>query len=214
MVIRLGSPQPLAELPRKVSEQTEDGQRRHLDPEDGTGEQPGDNAKVLDTDVQLGRHLTVDGHKNDPNSHGTGDGDDVVFGPVVGYQRSFAQDGKQDGAVHGRTPDPLSAGESVALGPIVEPEEAAADVEDDGVVDGVDDPLAEDTDLEEAVALAEIVELRVAVEQAGRDELIEDTESEGRKDGVEDVVERESPGFVNDFTRKDVLEGVLFQVSF
>lgn len=213
MVIRLRSPETLAKFPGKISQQTEDRKRGHLDPEDGAREQSRDDAKVLDTDVQLGRHLAVDCHKHYPDSHGTGDGDDVVLGPVVGHQRGFAEDGKQNGAVHGCTPDPLAAGETVALGSVVEPEEATTDVEDDGVVDGVDNPFAEDADLEEGVALAEVVELRVAVQKAGRDELVEDTEGEGRKNGVEDVVERKSPGLVDNFTREDVLEGVLFQVS-
>lgn len=209
MVIRLGSPQPLAELPREVSQQTEDRERRHLDPEDRTSKQPGNDTKVLDTEVQLGRHLAVDGHKHDPHGHGAGDGDDVILGPVVSHQRGLAENGKQHGAVHGGTPDPFAAGESVALGSVVEPEEAAANVKDNGVVNGVDDPLAEHADLEEGVALAEVVKLWVAVEQAGGDELIEDTESQGRQDRVKDVVEGESPGFVNDFTREDVLECVL-----
>lgn len=67
--------------------------------------------------------------------------------------------------------------------------------------------------LEEDALLAELVELRVAVEEAGGDKLVEDAHDEGRKDGEKDVVERESPGFEDDLTRKGVLERVLIQGS-
>jgi hypothetical protein len=81
------------------------------------------------------------------------------------------------------------------------------------VVDGVEDPRRKDAGLEEAVVLAEAVQLRVAVEQAGRDELVQDTEDKGREDRVEDVVKGQRPGFVDDFAGEDVLEDVLLRIS-
>ena len=60
--------------------------------------------------------------------------------------------------------------------------------------------------LEEDALLAELVELRVAVEEAGRDKLVEDAHDKGREDGEEDVVEGKGPGFENDLARKCVLE--------
>ena len=62
---------------------------------------------------------------------------------------------------------------------------------------------------EESALLAELVELGIAVEKAGRDELVEDAHDERGKDGEEDIVEGERPGFVDDLTGKAVLERVL-----
>lgn len=77
------------------------------------------------------------------------------------------------------------------------------------MVDGVGDPLYKDLELEEVVLLAHYVELRIPIKQSCRDKLIQDTEGQGWQDGVKDVVERQSPGFVNDLAGKDVLERVL-----
>ena len=64
--------------------------------------------------------------------------------------------------------------------------------------------------LEEDAFLAELVELGVAIEQAGRDELVEDAQDERGEDGEEDVVEGQRPGFKDDLARKGVLKGILF----
>lgn len=159
--------------------------------------------------VELGRDNAVDSYKHHPNYKRAWDGDDVVLGPVVRHQRGLAKNSQQDGAVHGCTPDPFSGGDAVALDTIVDPEEGAANVEQERVVDRVGDPGGKDALVEEAVALTKVVELGIAVKQAGGDKLVEDTKHEGREDRVKDVVEGEGPGFVNDFTREDVLERVL-----
>lgn len=172
MVIRLGPPQALAELPGKVPGQAEDGQGGHLEPEGRAGEEARDDAKVLGREAQLGRDGAVDGDEDDPDGHAARDGDDVVLRPVVGHERRLAQDRQQHGTVHGRAPDPFARGEAVALHAVVDVEEGAADEEDDGVVDGRENPLGKDARPEEGVLLTERVELRVAVQQPGRDELI------------------------------------------
>ena len=143
VVIRLGPPQTLAELPGKVPGQTEDRERGHLEPEGGAAEHARDDAKELDRDADLGRDDAVDGDKHNPNGEAARDGDDVVLRPVVGDQRGLAQDRQKDRAVHGRAPDPLASGVAVLLDAVVDEEEGAADVEDDGVVDGIDDPRGE-----------------------------------------------------------------------
>lgn len=200
VVIRLRLPKPLAKLPSKVPRQAKNRQRRHLQPECRAREEPRDDAKQLGRDPQLGRHNTIDGDKHDPNDEAARDGQDVVLCPVIRDQRGLAEDGEQRGAVHGRAPDPLAGWDAVLLDAVVDEEGGAAKVEDDGVVDGRDDPGSKDVDAEEAIVLTERVELWVAVEEAGRDELVEDAEDEGREDSVEDVVEGERPGFVDDFT--------------
>lgn len=81
----------------------------------------------------------------------------MVLGPVVRDKRGFAEHGQKHGAVHGRAPDPFAGWVAVVLGAVVDEEGGAAEVEDDGVVDGVDDPRREYAGLEEAVVLAEVV---------------------------------------------------------
>lgn len=164
MVVRLRLPQPLAELPPKISRQSENGQGRHLEPEGRAGEQSRDDPKPLHREIEHRGDGAVDGDKHDPDGHASRDGDDVILGPVVGDERGFSEDGEEDGAVHGGTPDPFAGGEAVSLDAVVDVEGGAAEVEDDGVVDGVEDPGGEDAGPEEAVGLAEPVQLRVAVE--------------------------------------------------
>ncbi len=62
---------------------------------------------------------------------------------------------------------------------------------------------------EEDTFLAELVELGVAIEEAGRDELVENTHDQRGEDGEEDVVKRERPGFKDDLAGKGVLKGIL-----
>lgn len=81
------------------------------------------------------------------------------------------------------------------------------------MVDCIGDPGGKGADAEEGVVLADVIELWIPIEQTCRDELVEDTHCQRWQNGIEDVVERESPGFVDDFAREDVLEGVLMKVS-
>ena len=98
---------------------------------------------------------------------------------------------------------------AVALGKVPVPDELGDKVGDERVVEAVEDPGEERVHFEKDTLLAELIELRVAVEEAGRDELIEDAEDEGGKDGEENVVEGESPGLEDDFAGEGVLKGVL-----
>jgi hypothetical protein len=193
VVVRLGAPQALAKLPDKIPQQAKNGEGGHLEPEHRIRKQPRDYAKVLHRDVQLGRDGTVDGHKHEPDDHAPGNRQDVVLGPVVRHQRRLAQHRQEHGAVHGGTPNPFSGGDAVGLGAVVDKEERTADVENERVVDSVEDPRGEDVHTEEAVSLAERVELRVPVEQAGRNKLVQDTEDERREHSVEDIVEGQRP---------------------
>lgn len=83
----------------------------------------------------------------------------------------------------------MASNPTIALDEIAIPEELAANVEDNGVVYRIRDPLRKDLELEEVVLLAHHVQLRVAIQEARRDELIQDTKGQGWENGVEDVVE-------------------------
>lgn len=98
---------------------------------------------------------------------------------------------------------------AVAANEVEVPDSLGDEIGDQTVVEAVGDPSPERMHLEEDAFLAELVELRVAIEEAGRDELIENAHDERGKDSEEDVIEREGPGFKDDLARKCVLEGVL-----
>jgi len=164
VVVRLGVVHPLDVLVREVAEQREDGEAKRLQPEDRAGVQPRHEPVVLGRDADHGRDGGVAGDEDPPDDHAARDGHDVVLGPVVGHQCRLAQHGEQDGRVHGRAPDPVARYLAVALDQVAQPEELAADVQDDGVVNGVGDPRRERLDAEEGVVLPDAVELRVAVE--------------------------------------------------
>ena len=121
VVIRLGPPKPLAELPREIPRQAENRQRRHLDPKDGAGKEPRYDAVVLGREAKLGRHRTVNGHKHSPDSHRARNRDNVILRPVVGHQRRLAQHRQQHGSIHGRAPSPLAGRLSIRLNAVVNP---------------------------------------------------------------------------------------------
>ena len=57
------------------------------------------------------------------------------------------------------------------------------------MVEGIDNPIAEDPDFEEFVLLANRVELWIPVEEAGGYKLIQDTDNERREHGEKHIVE-------------------------
>lgn len=209
VVIRLRPVHSLGVLPYKITQQAHDGQDDGLKPKDGAGVQSRNHAKVLHGKVDLGCHNTVGGDEDVPNSHAAGDGKYVVFGPVVGNKRRLAQHRQENSAIERGSPDPVTSNLAVSLNQIPIPEELGPNIEDDGVVEGVGDPLCKRLQLEKVIALAHDVQLGISIQEACRDELVEDTQSQRGEDGVEDVVERERPRLVNDLPREDVLKGKL-----
>lgn len=81
------------------------------------------------------------------------------------------------------------------------------------MVDRGNNPREERAHLEECILLPYLVQLRVSVQQTCRDELVEDAHDEGWQDREDDVVERERPGFVDNFSREGILEHVLEQLA-
>lgn len=65
----------------------------------------------------------------------------MVLGPVVGYQRCLAEDSEEHSSVQSSSPYPMSVSLALAVNDIAVPDELSKDVEDDGVVDGVGNPL-------------------------------------------------------------------------
>lgn len=209
MVIGLRPVHSLGVLPRHIARQTQYRQGEHLQPKDGRCEQPGYETVILFREAQEGRHGTICGDEDEEERHGARDRNDVVLCPVVGDQPCLAQHREQDCAVHGRTPNPVACCPAVALDEIIWPEKLAPDVDHERVVDSVGNPGDKDAQSEELISLAKGIELRVAVEQASRDELVKNAHCKRWQHGEDDVVQRESPRFIDNLTRKDVLESVL-----
>lgn len=67
--------------------------------------------------------------------------------------------------------------------------------------------------LEKDSFLSKAVELRVAIKKAGGYELVEDSHDKRRENCEEDIVERQSPGLVDDLAREGILEGILLRIS-
>lgn len=132
-MVRTGTGVGLGDLlfPCKVAEQAEDGEDETHDPEDGRGEEAGDDAGVFGREAELGRDGGVDGDEGHPDDHGARDGEDGVFGPDVGDEGRFAQHRGQDGGVERRAPDPVTGDLAVALGQIPEPDELRDEVRDE-----------------------------------------------------------------------------------
>lgn len=213
MVIGLWPIHSLGILPRHVAYQTENRQAEHLEPKDGRREQPGYEAVILFREAQEGCHGSVCRDEDEEERHGSRDRNDVVLCPVVGNQPCLAQHREQDRTVHGRTPDPVACYLAVALGEIIRPEKLAPDVDHERVVDSVGDPGEKDAQSEELISLPEGIELRVAVEQASRDELVQNTHRKRWQHSEDDVVQGECPRFIDNLTRKDVLESVLLLMA-
>lgn len=83
---------------------------------------------ILGRDSYEGGDGGIDGDKNVPYHHAARNGNNVVFGPVVRYQCSLAEDGKQDRGVHGRTPNPVTGYLSVGLHAVVGPHELTSKI--------------------------------------------------------------------------------------
>lgn len=98
---------------------------------------------------------------------------------------------------------------AIALGKVIEEDQLGHNVEQKRMVKSVGDPGPKTVFLEKHSFLTELVELGISIEKTGRDVLIANTHGERRQHGEKDVVERERPRFVNDLTRKRILEGVL-----
>ena len=58
-----------------------------------------DHAVVFGGEVEFGRDGRVDGDEGHPDDHAAGDGENGVFGPNVGDQRGFAQNGGEDSGI-------------------------------------------------------------------------------------------------------------------
>lgn len=74
-----------------------------------------EDAGVLGGEVQQGGEGGVGGEEEQPEEQGAGDGEDVVFGPDVGDEGGFAEDGGDGGGVDGGAPDPVAGELAVAL---------------------------------------------------------------------------------------------------
>lgn len=206
MVVGLRPVHALGVLPREVAQQAERRQHHHHEVEDGRGEELRNDALVLRTDADHGRDDAVDGEEDEPDGHAAGDGHERVLGPHVGDERGLAQHRRQHRRVDHGAPHPVAGHFAVALHQIVVPDQLEEDVGKEGVVEAVEHPGEEGVHLEKDAFLAELVELRVSIEEAGRDELVEDAHHEGGKDGKEDVVERQSPGLHDDLPGKGILK--------
>ena len=109
-------------LPGKVSDQAERGEYYYHGPEAGVGEEALDDADVFVGDVYHGGDGGVDGHEDEPEEEGAGDGDEGVFGPDVGDEGGFEQDGGEIGGVGGGAPYPMASVATVPLWPVIENE--------------------------------------------------------------------------------------------
>lgn len=107
----------------------------------------------------------------------------------------------------------MSGNLSVTHWEIEIPDALRCNVEDERMVKCIRYPGEEGVHLEECVLLSELVKLWVSIKEAGGDELIKDTHGERWEHSEEDVVERESPGFVDDFSREEILEHILNQLA-
>lgn len=92
--------------------------------------------------INLGRHRTVGSNENIPNGHTAGNSKHVVFGPVARNKGRFTQDRQEDCTVQGGSPDPVTCNLAISLDEISVPEEFCPDIEDDGVIEGVGNPLS------------------------------------------------------------------------
>lgn len=209
VVVGLRAVHALAVFPRDVAQEAEDGDDEGHEPEDGRGEEVGDDAGVFGGEAEFGRDGGVDGDEGHPDHHAAGDGEDGVLGPDVGHQRGLAQDRGKHGRIQRCAPHPVPGDFAVALRQIPVPDELRGKVRDEGMVEAVQDPGPERVHFEEDSLLTELVQLWVAVEEPSGDELVENAHGQGGKESKEDIVEREGPRFEDDLARKGVLKRVL-----
>lgn len=143
--------------------------------------------------MEFGRDPGVQRQEEEPEQQRPRDGDDVPFGPRVGDEAGFAEDGDEGAGVDGRAPYPVTGRLAVGLDQVVPEEEHGDEEDDEGMVEAVGDPRDKRVHLEEDTPLRELVQLGVSVEEACGNELIEYAQDERRHHRKDDVVEGEGP---------------------
>jgi len=110
-------------FPREISQQAEDRKDHAHDPEDGRGEEAGDDAVVFCREAKLRCYSAIDWNECQPDDHGTWNCKDCVFRPNVRYQCRFSQHGCENGGIQCCAPDPVTSDLAITLNKIVIPDE-------------------------------------------------------------------------------------------
>lgn len=84
---------------------------------------------------------TVDSSHDIPDSHASGNGDNMVLCPVVGDQSCLSEDSKESSTIQCRAPYPMTCDLAISLDKITMPDKFTPNVEHDGMIDSVGNPL-------------------------------------------------------------------------
>ena len=122
MVVCLRSIHPLRIFPSKVSQEAEAGYNNGHEVEDRGGEEAGHDTLIFAREAKFRRRDRVGGDEDEPDYHGAWDGEEGVFGPDVGDESCFAEDGGEDGGVESGAPDPVAGLFAVGLGEVPIPD--------------------------------------------------------------------------------------------
>ena len=150
-------------FPGDVADEAENREDKSHKPEDGRGEEAGDDTVVLRREAEFGRNGAVYGDEGKPDNHTAWDGEESPFSPDVCDKCGFAKHSSENSGIEGCAPDPVTGDFAITLREIPKPDKLGEDVSDERVIEAVKDPGEEGRHFEEHAFLAELVELWVAV---------------------------------------------------
>ena len=91
MVVSLRTVHAFVVFPGEVTQEAKARQDQGHEIENRRGEEPRHDAVVLGGEAQFGGHGGIGGNEDEPDDHGTRNGEEGPFGPDVGHQSRFAQ---------------------------------------------------------------------------------------------------------------------------